>query len=141
VGAALRGNDGPPGGISDAPAGDRPAGAASPPGAAAGARAPSEADGKVCARADGGRYDCEVWRAASTFDDAGNQVGSIKKGTGYFSCQSDLGRRETQGEATSVWWAKTDDDNGNNGVWVSVVNITGAADDQPLAGLPTCDKS
>ncbi|MEI5134931.1 hypothetical protein RB199_25470 [Streptomyces libani] len=59
-------------------------------------------------------------------------------GTNYFYCQSKLGRRETYGKWTNVWWAKTDDDSGNSGVYISVVYLKGGANDQPVPGLPTC---
>jgi hypothetical protein len=39
---------------------------------------------------------------------------------------------------TSTWWAKTDDDSGNSGVWITVTVVSGAVDNTPLSGLPTC---
>ncbi len=56
------------------------------------------------------------------------QVGTLNAGTNYFYCQANLGRRETYGKWTNVWWAKTDDDSGNSGVYVSVVYLTGGAE-------------
>jgi hypothetical protein len=46
--------------------------------------------------------------------------------------------RETYGEWTNVWWAKTDDDSGNTGVYVSGVYLKGGNYDQPVPGLPVC---
>ncbi|QKW05228.1 protein kinase [Streptomyces sp. NA04227] len=92
----------------------------------------------VCADIGGGKFNCEVWRAAKSYNGAGAEVGVLKAGTNYFYCQQNLGRRETAGEWTNVWSAKTDDDSGNAGVWVNVVNIKGGANDAPLPGLPYC---
>ncbi|MGW7246822.1 hypothetical protein [Streptomyces decoyicus] len=79
-----------------------------------------------------------MWRAASSYTSSFQQVGTLKSGTNYFYCQAKLGRRETYGKWTNVWWAKTDDDSGNSGVYVSVVYLKGGANDQPVPGLPTC---
>lgn len=91
-----------------------------------------------CASIGGGKANCEVWRAASSYTSSFQQVGTLKSGTNYFYCQAKLGRRETYGKWTNVWWAKTDDDSGNSGVYVSVVYLKGGANDQPVPGLPTC---
>ncbi len=92
----------------------------------------------VCHPIGGGKYDCQVWRAAASYNAQHQEVGTLNRGTNYFFCQSDLGHRETYGQWTNTWWAKTDDDSGNAGVWVSVVYIQGGADNQPVPGLPTC---
>ncbi|MGW9431099.1 protein kinase domain-containing protein [Streptomyces decoyicus] len=94
--------------------------------------------GSSCASAGGGKANCEVWRAASSYTASFQQVGTLNSGTNYFYCQAKLGRRETYGKWTNVWWAKTDDDSGNSGVYVSVVYLKGGANDQPVPGLPTC---
>ncbi|MFE1171958.1 hypothetical protein [Streptomyces sp. NPDC058773] len=39
---------------------------------------------------------------------------------------------------TNVWCAKTDDDSGNSGVYISAVYLKGGANDQPVPGLRTC---
>jgi hypothetical protein len=49
-----------------------------------------------------------------------------------------MGRRETYGQWTNVWWAKTDDDSGNTDVYVSDVYIKGGGNDDPVPGLPVC---
>ncbi len=88
-------------------------------------------------RADG-KYDCTVWRTATTYWSDGRQAGVLNAGKNYFSCQANLGRRETSGEWTNVWWAKTDDDSGNVDVWVSDVYLQGGDNDAPVPGLPVC---
>lgn len=62
----------------------------------------------------------------------------LKAGTNYFYCQQNLGRRESHGQWTNVWWARTDDDSGNTGVFVNDVNIQGGHNDEPVPGLPVC---
>ncbi|MEU4929207.1 serine/threonine-protein kinase [Streptomyces yokosukanensis] len=92
----------------------------------------------ACRSDGGGRYDCQVWRTATSYTAAGAEAGTLNAGTDYFYCQADLGRRETYGRWTNVWWAKTDDDSGNTGVYVSDVYLTGGNDDAPVPGLPVC---
>ncbi len=92
----------------------------------------------ACTAAGGGKYNCYVWRTANSYDSNGKQVGTLNAGTNYFFCQANLGRRETYGSWTNVWWAKTDDDSGNTGVYISDVYIRGGANDQPIPGLPVC---
>ena len=58
----------------------------------------------------------------------------LNAGTNYFYCQQNLGRRETSGQWTNVWWAKTDDDSGNTNVFVSDVYIKGGDNDEPVPG-------
>ncbi|MFJ3160786.1 serine/threonine-protein kinase [Streptomyces kanasensis] len=96
------------------------------------------AQAPACHPIGGGKYNCTVWRTATSHRGDGSQAGVLNAGTNYFYCQSDLGRRETHGEWTNVWWAKTDDDSGNTGVWVSDVYIRGGDNDAPLPGLPHC---
>ncbi|MCC9707676.1 hypothetical protein E4N62_21730 [Streptomyces sp. MNU76] len=92
----------------------------------------------VCHSIGGGKYNCTVWTTAKSYTAAGTEVGILRQGTNYFYCQSNLGRRETSGEWTNVWWAKTDDDSGNTDVWVSDVYIQGGDNDAPVPGLPVC---
>ncbi len=91
-----------------------------------------------CTSIGGGKYNCKVWTTAKSYSASGTEVGVLNAGTNYFFCQSNLGRRETHGEWTNVWWAKTDDDSGNAGVWVSDVYIEGGDNDAPVPGLPVC---
>ncbi|MEO3765526.1 protein kinase [Streptomyces sp. B8F3] len=91
-----------------------------------------------CTPIGGGKYNCEVWRTASSYDSAHRPVGTLNAGTNYFFCQEKKAYRETSGEWTNVWWGKTDDDSGNAGVWVSVVYVKGGANDSPVPGLPVC---
>ncbi|MGK5632029.1 hypothetical protein [Streptomyces sp. URMC 123] len=104
---------------------------------AAGGPAGRPAQAPVCHAIGGGKYNCTVWRTASSYDAAGNRVGVLNAGTNYFYCQT-KGRRETSGQWTNVWWARTDDDSGNRGVFVSDVYIKGGDNDQPVPGLPLC---
>ncbi|OSZ55382.1 hypothetical protein OQI_38860, partial [Streptomyces pharetrae CZA14] len=80
----------------------------------------------------------QVWSTAKSYTAAGAEAGVLHAGTNYFYCQANLGRRETSGEWTNVWWAKTDDDSGNADVWVSDVYIQGGDNDAPVPGLPVC---
>ncbi|GAA3490873.1 hypothetical protein GCM10018987_49560 [Streptomyces cremeus] len=92
----------------------------------------------ACHGAGGGKYNCDVWRTAESIRAGGERAGTLNAGTNYFYCQADLGRRVTYGKWTNVWWARTDDDSGNTGVYVSVVYLKGGDNDKPLPGLPTC---
>ncbi|MGW7070253.1 serine/threonine-protein kinase [Streptomyces sp. NPDC054855] len=92
----------------------------------------------ACHAAGGGKYDCSVWRTATSYTASGAEAGVLNAGTNYFYCQQNLGRRETHGEWTNVWWAKTDDDSGNKDVFISDVYIKGGDNDKPLPGLPVC---
>ncbi|MEU6882516.1 protein kinase [Streptomyces sp. NPDC046712] len=92
----------------------------------------------VCHSKGGGKYNCEVWRTAKTYRHDGGEMGILNAGTNYFYCQVDLGRRETYGQWTNVWWARTDDDSGNTNVYFSVVYIKGGDNDKPVPGLPIC---
>ncbi|MFI1501636.1 serine/threonine-protein kinase [Streptomyces platensis] len=94
--------------------------------------------GSSCESIGGGKANCDVWRGADSYTASFEQVGTLNMGTNYFYCQAKLGRRETYGKWTNVWWAKTDDDSGNSGVYISVVYLKGGANDQPVPGLPTC---
>ncbi|MFF2523100.1 serine/threonine-protein kinase [Streptomyces liangshanensis] len=92
----------------------------------------------ACHSIGGGKYNCYVYRTATSYTAAGEQAGVLNLGTNYFFCQQDLGRRETHGAWTNTWWAKTDDDSGNTGVFVSDVYIRGGDNDRPVPGLPLC---
>ncbi|WP_405655775.1 serine/threonine-protein kinase [Streptomyces sp. RK9] len=92
----------------------------------------------ACHPAGGGKYNCSVWQTAKSYQASGAEAGILNAGTNYFYCQQNLGRRETHGQWTNVWWAKTDDDSGNTNVFVSDVYIRGGDNDKPLPGLPTC---
>lgn len=92
----------------------------------------------ACTAIGGGKYNCTVWKTATSYTASGAEAGVLNAGTNYFYCQSNLGRRETSGEWTNVWWAKTDDDSGNTGVYVSDVYVKGGNNDEPVPGLPVC---
>ncbi|MFH0517561.1 protein kinase [Streptomyces sp. M41] len=92
----------------------------------------------VCHPIGGGKYNCQVWRTADSYTASGTKVGVLNAGTNYFYCQQNLGRRETSGQWTNVWWARTDDDRGNTNVFVSDVYIQGGDNDEPVPGLPVC---
>ncbi|KUL45205.1 serine/threonine-protein kinase [Streptomyces regalis] len=91
-----------------------------------------------CSSIGGGKYNCQVWKQAKSYTASGTEVGVLNAGTNYFYCQQNLGRRETYGEWTNVWWAKTDDDSGNTNVFISDVYIEGGNNDEPVPGLPVC---
>ncbi|MDH6219167.1 serine/threonine-protein kinase [Streptomyces pseudovenezuelae] len=92
----------------------------------------------ACTSIGGGKYNCTVWQTAKSYTASGTEVGVLGSGTNYFFCQENLGRRETSGKWTNVWWAKTDDDRGNTNVYVSDVYIKGGDNDAPVPGLPVC---
>ncbi|MEV3970564.1 protein kinase [Streptomyces sp. NPDC050698] len=92
----------------------------------------------VCHAIGGGKYNCQVWKTADSYTASGTKVGILNAGTNYFYCQQNLGRRETSGQWTNLWWAKTDDDSGNTDVYVSDVYIKGGDNDAPVPGLPVC---
>lgn len=92
----------------------------------------------ACTSAGGGKYDCTVWRTAKSYTASGTEAGVVHAGVNYFYCQRNLGRRETYGQWTNVWWAKTDDDSGNTNVYVSDVYVKGGDNDEPVPGLPVC---
>jgi len=98
----------------------------------------SSSPAPACQSIGGGKYNCQVWRTAKSYTASGTEVGVLGEGTNYFYCQQNLGRRETYGEWTNVWWAKTDDDSGNTNVYVSDVYIKGGGNDEPVPGLPVC---
>ncbi|QPP09985.1 serine/threonine protein kinase [Streptomyces bathyalis] len=92
----------------------------------------------ACHPRGGGKFDCTVWKTATSYNGAHKPVGQLNAGTNYFFCQKKLPHRETSGRWTNVWWAKTDDDSGNAGVFVSDVYIKGGDNNQPVPGLPVC---
>ncbi|MGW2339791.1 serine/threonine-protein kinase [Streptomyces sp. NPDC001661] len=102
------------------------------------ASASDDAPSPACTRIAGGKSNCRVWRAATSYDSRHRPVGTIRPGTNYFYCQAKLTQRETYGEWANVWWAKTDDDSGNAGVFVSDVYLKGGRNDQPVPGLAVC---
>ncbi|MEU3890332.1 protein kinase [Streptomyces sp. NPDC029041] len=124
------------------PTGGATAGGGTTPGGGSGGGAPtgggSTTPSPACRAIGGGKYNCQVWKTADSYTASGDKVGILKAGTNYFYCQQNLGRRETSGEWTNVWWAKTDDDSGNTDVWVSDVYIKGGDNDGPVPGLPVC---
>ncbi|MGW3103274.1 serine/threonine-protein kinase [Streptomyces sp. NPDC001100] len=99
---------------------------------------PSSSPATACQSIGGGKYNCQVWRTAKSYTASGTEAGVLGAGTNYFYCQQNLGRRETYGQWTNVWWAKTDDDSGNTNVYVSDVYIKGGGNDEPVPGLPVC---
>ncbi|MFH8751631.1 serine/threonine-protein kinase [Streptomyces rimosus] len=134
------------GAASEKPGGDSSPGkgtgssASAGPGSTGGATAPGGGgpEPRACASIGGGKFDCQVWRTAASYTASFQRVGTLNAGTNYFYCQADLGRRETFSRWTNTWWAKTDDDSGNSGVYVSVVYVKGGKNDGPVPGLPTC---
>ncbi|WP_425824969.1 serine/threonine-protein kinase [Streptomyces fractus] len=91
-----------------------------------------------CSHIDGGKSNCRVWRSTTSYDSEHRPVGTIHPGTNYFYCQVKSTQRERYGKWTNVWWAKTDDDSGNAGVFISDVYLTGGKNDQPVPGLAVC---
>ena len=100
---------------------------------------PGRAAAAGCYSIGGGKYNCNVWRDATSYSrrDVPMPAGVLYQGTNYFYCQA-TGFRQTVGQYTNYWWAKTDDDSHNRDVWVNVVNISGGGNGQPVPGLPDC---
>ncbi|MER5791256.1 serine/threonine-protein kinase [Streptomyces sp. NPDC001980] len=123
-------------------AGPSPSGGSGTAGATAPATATATAPATpvpVCVSAGDGTYTCRVRSGgAKSYTADGVKVGKVRQGVHSFYCQVDLGRRETHGRRTNVWWAETDDDKGNTGVYISDVYIKGGENDEPLPGLPVC---
>ncbi|RFC76792.1 serine/threonine-protein kinase [Streptomyces sp. AcE210] len=128
------------------PSATRPAPSAATPaaprptksGTTGGGGAASPTPAPACHSAGGGKYDCTVWRTSDSYTASGDRAGVLNAGTNYFFCQQNMGRRETYGKWTNVWWAKTDDDSGNANVFVSDVYLKGGDNNAPLPGLPVC---
>lgn len=126
------------GGGSGGTSGDGGSGGTGTGGTGDGGASSTPAPTPACTAIGDGRYNCTVWKTATSYTASGAEAGVLNAGTNYFYCQSNLGRRETSGEWTNVWWAKTDDDSGNTGVYVSVVYIKGGNNDEAVPGLPVC---
>ncbi|MFD4507837.1 protein kinase [Streptomyces sp. NPDC058457] len=120
-------------------AGPSPSGGSGTVGATAPATATASTPAPVCQSAGDGTYTCLVRNGgAKSYTADGVKVGKVRQGVHSFYCQVDLGRRETHGRRTNVWWAETDDDKGNTGVYISDVYIKGGSNDEPVPGLPVC---
>ncbi|MFJ9181217.1 protein kinase [Streptomyces sp. NPDC102360] len=98
----------------------------------------SDAPSPACTHITADKSHCRVWLSATSYNSAHQPVGTLHPGTNYFYCQVKLSQRETYGEWTNLWWAKTDDDTGNTGVFVSDVYLTGGKNDRPVPGLRVC---
>ncbi|WP_431676913.1 hypothetical protein [Kitasatospora sp. KL5] len=90
-----------------------------------------------CYGIGGGKYNCNVWKTAPSYFAGNVRAGTLNAGTNYFYCQA-VGSEVVEGPYRNNWWAKTDDDSGNKGVWVNVVYLSGGGNDQPVPGLPSC---
>ncbi|MFJ8042159.1 hypothetical protein ACIRBX_16815 [Kitasatospora sp. NPDC096147] len=90
-----------------------------------------------CYGIGGGKYNCNVWKTAPTFWENNVRAGTLNAGTNYFYCQA-MGTRMSDGPYYNKWYAKTDDDSGNKGVWVNAIYISGGGNDEPVPGLPYC---
>ncbi|MEU0388230.1 serine/threonine-protein kinase [Streptomyces chartreusis] len=134
--APAKSSGGTTGGTSGGTSGGSGTGSGSGDGGTTGGGATTPAP--VCHAIGGGKYNCQVWKTATSYTASGAEAGVLNAGTNYFYCQQNLGRRETDGQWTNVWWAKTDDDSGNTDVWVSDVYIKGGDNDAPVPGLPVC---
>lgn len=98
---------------------------------------PASAAAAGCRYIGSGKYNCNVWREAISYWPGNVPAGVLHRGTNYFYCQA-TGSRQSVGPYTNYWWALTDDDSGNSGVWVNVVNISGGDNDEPIPGLSGC---
>ncbi|MEV0553877.1 MULTISPECIES: hypothetical protein [unclassified Streptomyces] len=110
------------------------------------AQAQQAAPAAGCSSIGGGKYNCNVWKTASTWwctttdvtDSCdGVPAGILRAGTNYFYCQI-WGHNFSSGPYYNHWWALTDDDSGNSRVWLPVVWISGGVNDGKIPGLPEC---
>jgi hypothetical protein len=99
---------------------------------------PAPSPKPVCRPLGGGKFNCTVWKQATSYNGRHKPVGRLNAGVNYFYCQKKLPHRETSGRWTNVWWAKTDDDSGHKGVFISDVYIEGGDNNRPVPGLPVC---
>lgn len=81
----------------------------------------------------------DLWRPAPSYDRpaGGDRVGQLNPANNYFDCQSRGDAHSFLGHANN-WWLKTDDDQGNSAVWINVLYVEGAADFEPITGVPHC---
>ncbi|NEA86667.1 hypothetical protein G3I38_17910 [Streptomyces sp. SID7958] len=108
------------------------------------AQAATSASG--CTSIGGGKYNCHVWKTASTWpctttqrtdSCTGDSAGILYAGTNYFYCQT-RGHEFRYGSYYNYYWAMTDDDSGNKRVWLPVVWISGGVNNGPIPGLKYC---
>ena len=90
-----------------------------------------------CSDNGNGTYNCNVWKTAPTFFSGNVRAGTLNAGVNYFYCQA-VGSEMSDGAYHNKWYAKTDDDSGNRGVWVNVIYLSGGGNDEPVPGLPSC---
>lgn len=86
-----------------------------------------------------GQFECTVGpsNGAAVIQPASlTQTGAIGTGAQPFYCQSS-GAEYTSQNLRNHWWAWTESAEGTWG-WVSAVNLSGGANDQPEPGLPYC---
>ena len=86
-----------------------------------------------------GQFECMVGRSggAPVIQAAAlTQTGTLDMGSQPFYCQSS-GAEYTYQNLHNHWWTWTESAQGTWG-WVSAVNLTGGANDQPEPGLPYC---
>jgi hypothetical protein len=118
---------------------------AAPPAAPPAVEAPAvEAEDRVrvCVKGKlGSRTTKYVWKKqAPTYclPDAKKPWGWMSGGYEYFYCQKNWNIRVQDGAYWNTWWALTDDDNHNAGVWMSVVYISEGANGKPVPNLRIC---
>ena len=99
-----------------------------------------------CYGIGGGKYNCNVWKTAPSYECtttqetdscSGQRVGWLYAGTNYFYCQTWGHLYQAEGYYNH-YWALTDDDTGHRSVWVPVVYISGGVNDGAIPGLPFC---
>jgi hypothetical protein len=127
------GKGGAAGGDSAGGSGDATGG-----GGTTGGSDPAPSPKPACRPIGGGKFNCTVWKQATSYNGQHKPVGRLNAGVNYFYCQKKLPHRETSGRWTNVWWAKTDDDSGHKGVFISDVYIKGGDNNRPVPGLPVC---
>ncbi|BAU85561.1 hypothetical protein SLA_4677 [Streptomyces laurentii] len=86
------------------------------------------------------KYYFNTWSNATSYRDASNfaPMGTLWAGRNYFYCQEAGQRVWDSANNYNYWWAKTDDDSGHSGVYVSATAFSVGGNDQPIPGLPKC---
>ncbi|MFE4591088.1 hypothetical protein [Streptomyces laurentii] len=86
------------------------------------------------------KYYFNTWRNATSYryPSTSTPVGVLWAGRNYFYCQVSGERVVDSAGNYNYWWAKTDDDSGNTGVYISATAFSVGGKDQAIPGLPKC---
>ncbi|MFG3255170.1 serine/threonine-protein kinase [Streptomyces sp. NPDC048172] len=117
------GGDGGGGGGGDGGNGDGGPGGTTPPPACTGG---------------GTAFTCTVAGEAPSRIRTGKQVGTVSAGPRRIYCQINWNTEDTFDGRTNTWSVKTDDDSGNEDVYVGAAYIAGTESDERIPGVTLC---